>query len=175
MDPLKLKTWAWSVGIVVAALLAVLAGQTLRLESERGAHQKTKASHALQVAQIERLAKQSESDARTEEQRRAAALEVVVNETEKKLNGARISLDDSRRVGQRLRNQIAAITSNCRPATSGTSSPSPGQTEDATERMLADVRRRLDEAAEGIAGFADQSHIAGRACEQIYSEIKGAN
>lgn len=172
MNPVTIKAAAWAVGIVVAALLAALVWQTLQLEAERGAHQKTIAGHATQVAEMERLARQAVTEARAEEQRRAAALEVAINETEDQLARARADNDAARDAGERLRNQIAAITARCRAATTGTGTAQAGPATGTTADLLADVQRRLDEAADGIAGFADRAHAAGSACERIYLEMK---
>lgn len=171
MNPVKLKAVAWGVGIVVAALLAALGWQTHRLTLEQRDHAESKSSHATVVAEMEKKAREAVDEARTEERRRVTALEAIVNETEQKLDQARADADANRSAGQRLRAQIAAITASCRGATSDSSPASTGSPADTTADLLADVQRRLDEASDGIAEFADRAHAAGNACQQGYGTL----
>lgn len=171
MNPVKLKAVAWGVGIIVAALLAALGWQTHQLALERGSHAETRADHAGKIAEMERQAREAVNEARAEERRRVTALEKIVNETENQLALARSDNAAARDVGQRLRNQIAALTARCRAATGDTGTATAGSPADATGDLLAVVQRRLDEAADGIAGFADHAHRAGKACEQSYGAL----
>lgn len=159
------------VAVVLVVLAAFGAAQSFRLANERTAHAATKEQHALQLAEQERAGRKAEQQAREEEQRRAAALQGVIDETEQRLARALADADAAAGAGQRLRAQIAVITSSCRGASGHSGAAGSGQPADATGDLLADVQRRLDEAADGIARFADQAHAAGAACERSYQAL----
>lgn len=161
--------------IVVALIIAVLslfcAVQTARLAGERADHSATKAQHAERMAALERAGREAEQSARAEERRRADALQGVIDETEQKLAAARADADAAADVGRRLRAQIGALAGRCRAAPGDTALASAGAPADATSDLLADVQRRLDDATDGIARFADQAHAAGSACERSYRAL----
>lgn len=106
------------------------------------------------IAERDRLAKELEGVSRDARQKKAA------------LDVAQRAAAD---VGERLRSALAALRSRaaCPAAAPGGSPPT-----DPTERMLADVQRRLDEAQDRVARFADEAHIAGLACERAADAVK---
>ena len=73
--------------------------------------------------------------------------------------------------GQRLRDRIAAITATCGRAASDPGPASGSAPAVATADLLADVQRRLGEAAQGIAAHADAARAAGLACERSYDAL----
>ena len=171
MNPVKLKIIGWLVAAVVTALLVALAGQTYRLTAEQRDHSKTRQEYAEKISTLERQGREAVEAARAEEKRRQADLEAIVNETEQKLDAALADRNDARDAGQRLRDQIAALTGSCRRTGSNTVPAQAGQAADPTGDLLADVQRRLDEAANGIAEYADRAHTAGSACERSYDSL----
>ena len=160
-----------AVALIVAVLSLFCSVQTARLAGERAAHSATKARHAEQMAALERAGREAEQSARAEERRRADALQGVIDETEQKLAAARADADAAADVGRRLRAQIAALAGRCRAPSGGTAFAGAGAPADPTGDLLADVQRRLDEATDGIARFADQSHAAGLACQRSYRAL----
>lgn len=68
------------------------------------------------------------------------------------------------RSGQLLRDQLAAIRRA--QAVGAPATAAGGQAADASLDLYTDVQRRLDEATDGIALFADRSRIAGLACQR---------
>lgn len=162
------------VKVLAAALLLALAlvgMQTLRLANERTAHAVTKGLHADERTSWERATRVAVDAARAEEQRRSTALQGVIDETEQKLAQARADADAAGTAGERLRKRVTEITGACRGASSHPGAAGAGQTADATADLLADVQRRLDEAADGISRFADQAHAAGKACQRGWGTL----
>lgn len=163
------------VRVLAAGLVAtviMLGLQSWRLNSERLAHAETRQEHAVMVAASEAAARQAEAAARIEEQRRIAALQEVVNETESKLARARADADAARSAGDRLRQRLAELRGTCGRAAGDTAVATGGGSADAAGDLLADVQRRLDDAADELARFADAAHAAGLACEQGWGALK---
>ena len=157
-------------GLLVAALLA-LGVQTLRLSDEIAAHADTRAQHAEHVADLERAAREAAEAARTEERRRTAEVQKVADEAHANLARARADADAAADAGRRLRDRIAALTSTCRAANSYTPTATGGAAAVATADLLADVQRRLGEASDRIAEYADAARTAGQACERVYDAV----
>jgi hypothetical protein len=165
------------VRILAVALLLALAFagfQSVRLADERTSHATTKTKHAEQRTEWEHATRVAVEDARTEEQRRYTALQGVIDEAEQKLARANADADAASDAGERLRKRLSELAGSCRIGPSHSSAPGAGQAADATGDMLADLQRRLDEAANGIAKFADSAHTAGIACQSSYGALTPA-
>lgn len=108
-------------------------------------------------------------EVRKEEGRRIAALQGVIDESKKDLEGARAAAAAASDAGQRLRDQLAALRR--RGLGTNSASAGSGKAADATGDLLTQLQRRLDAAADGTSRFADESHIAGRACERAYQSL----
>lgn len=151
----------------VLALAALLGLQTLRLADERTAHQTTVAQLERERGDWQRESRKAVEAARTEEHRRTAVVEKEVTHARKKAQDLGTDLAAARAVGERLRLALAAATRTNAPGNpSDTAGRSPSA--DPTADLLADVRRRLDEATDGTIGFADAAHLAGQTCEHIF-------
>lgn len=168
-------TWfrPWMAWLAIVAGMAVLLGlQTLRLADERTEHQTTVSMWAKDREGREKAAREAVEAARKEEQRRTTAVQEIADETQAKLEVARADAADARDAGERLRQRVAQLTTALgragasQPAAAGPSAPA-----QSTADLLADVQRRIDEATDTIAGFADQSHAAGLACERSYDAL----
>jgi hypothetical protein len=107
---------------------------------------------------------------RAEEQRRQAAQKKDREDAQKELAAARADASAAADAGRLLRNRIAALTRQARTA-SDTTAPAGSPPADATADLLADVQRRLGEATDRIAQFADAAHIAGKTCERDYHSL----
>jgi hypothetical protein len=160
----------FAAGLVATVIMLGL--QSWRLNSERLAHAETRQEHAVMVAASEAASRQAEAAARIEEQRRIAALQEVVNETESKLARARADADAARSAGDRLRQRLAELRGTCSRSAGDTAVATVGGSADATGDLLADVQRRLDDAADELARFADAAHAAGLACEQGWGALR---
>lgn len=159
------------LAIALAAALAFAGLQTWRLSAEEADHDATKLAHAEQIAQLQRKAIEAQVSARAEEQRRAEALQGVIHETEQQLERARSDAGAAADAGQRLRAQLAAITASCRGAAGHSGVAGAGAPAVSTADLLADVQRRLAEAEDATARYADEARAAGQACERSYRAL----
>jgi hypothetical protein len=152
-------TRSLTVALTIVTAVAVVQSWRLRGEQLASAQQAQRHAAALTAAV---------QAARDEEQRRVSALQEVADEARKREEQARADADAARSAGERLRAALAtaraAICHN--PASAGA-----GSSTDATERVLADVQRRLDEAQDRVARFADEAHTSGLACQQSYDAL----
>ena len=156
---------------LLAVALAVAGVQTYRLALEQGAHARTQRDHARQLSALERTAGEAVAAARTEEGRRFAALWETLNETKAALDRAQADAAGAVDAGVSLRRRIAALTAGCRASASDPAPAGSGPSADTPADLLADVQRRLDAAADGIAQHADAARIAGRTCERAYDAL----
>ncbi len=170
MLPVWLRPWmAWAAA--VAALGVLLGLQTINLAGERAAHSKTHAAHYQQIQQLERQALLAERAAREEEQRRTVEVQKAADDAQKQIDQARADAAAASDAGQRLRQRLAQLTNACRAGPSGAAAAGTGQATGAAADLLANVQRRLDEAQDRIAGFADAAHTAGTACQRSYGAL----
>lgn len=160
------RAWPYLLGV------AAIIGAGLYLDHrgyQRGADDVRAEWGRAQVKAAE-AALAAEQAARAEEQRRIAAQLEIVDGTIHDLAAARRDADGARAAGDQLRAQINRATAAClaagNPALGGGSAAA-----GATADLLADVQRRLDEAANGIARHADEARAAGRACERSYDAL----
>lgn len=160
------KRVPWGLLISGVALLLV-AGWSYRagVDAEHG-------RWVVKQAQAEAAALVQSEFNRKEEARRRAAQQGALDAKEQELAGARRDAAGAVDAGSRLRAEIGRVTAACRPAgypaAPAGSTPAPAALD-----MLADVQRRLDAAAEGIARHADEARAAGRACERSYDALNG--
>lgn len=171
MIPIPLSAWV-AVGLCTA-FVAVAGVQTYRLQSEQLDHVSTKGKHAQAVADAEARGREAEKAERVEEQRRIKVLEEVVDEARKKETAARADAARLGDAGQRLRQQLGtALAAVCTGTSGDATAAVGGPPRDKTLDLLADMQRRLDGAADAIAGFADEAHRRGEACEQSYNKVR---
>ena len=160
-------TTGWK--ILAALLLAAAAVWAWDAKTDSDIAKGDKQGYARAKAEYKDAELKAIQEVRKEEGRRVAALQGVIDESKKDLEGARAAAVAAFDAGQRLRDQLAAL----RRSRSG---PNPavaigGTPADAAEGVLAIVQRRLDESADRVAEFATQSYIAGRACERAYQSL----
>jgi hypothetical protein len=169
---LRLVPFQYYIAAAVAAgLLLALGAQTLRVNVLRADLSSAIALRAQEREIAAENALHQSEEYRLEDQRRAKALQGIVNDTIQKAEAVAADAADSRAAADRLRQRVAAIVAANRqaapsPAASEGSPPAP----DAVG-MLAELYRRLDEIAQLYAGVADATHNAGHACERAYNEV----
>lgn len=158
---------AWAL-----ALTGLLLGvQTLRLSGEKADHANTRAEHAELVAEAERLTREAVEAARSEESRRFTALQRITDDTEDALAQARADAAAAGFAAARLQERLATVARAASSCARNSVTPGERKAADTAAGVLADVQRRLDATADGIAGFADRAHVAGLACERSYDAL----
>lgn len=107
--------------------------------------------------------------ARAEEQRRSLKFQEAQNYAEISRKDALADAARARTSSERLRiyaDQLAASCAASNPAPAASSPPA-----DTPGDLLADMQRRIDEAAGIIAQYADESRISGKLCEQSFDAL----
>lgn len=154
-----LPSWAWWV----LALVLVAGMQQYRVMDAKG---------ELSVARAEwsEAARQAEARARSEEQRRQTAIEGIRRDAQEKIAAVAADAAAADDAASQLRARVAELSrrpASCAGAAGG------GEAADPARDLLADMLGRLDEAAGGIAEFADRSRAAGLTCQVSYEAVKG--
>lgn len=122
---------------------------------------------AQQKEMVARAAKQAENDKETN--RRLVAQKEIAENAVQERDAARNDADAAADAGERLRKQIANLTVSL--AASGARTPAAGEATGQAADLLDGVFQRLTEAENGIARYADEASIAGKACEASYGAL----
>lgn len=156
-------TWAlanWKL-LLIAALLALLGLQTVRVSG-------LKQDAADQRAKVAESIRQAELTQRNEEQRRSEAVTKEATDAQTRIAALEDDLRAARSAADSLRAAAASAASRARshPATAATS-----ETTADPIGMLTRVLNELDERAGILAETADRSRIAGDACVRSYEAL----
>ncbi len=155
-----------------AVVLAVALTGTHRWAYNSGADKVMAQWNAERLVQETQAREDGERERQREDERRRIAGKVA-EDVQKEVLAAQTDAANARSAGERLRLALSiARAASCAPSSSApvTAGSAPADT---SERLYADVQRRLDEAQETIAGFATAAHRAGRACERIADTLSG--
>ena len=165
----------WAKALLAAAILAALTVGVLAYNAHQQGIGEARiyAKWGAETVTRQRAAIKAQTDNATETQRRLLAQAKVIDEQAQSLAKALADNDGLRAAGQRLRAAQAAASLAARSrGTASYSAPASGSAPaDPASDLLADVQRRIDEATDGVAGFADAAHIAGIGCERSYSAL----
>lgn len=157
----KVPWWAW------AMLILLLWGGCARRELKSV---KKEFETAKVTAAAERVA--SETAAKVETERRERDKQEIVDGAKAnaaKVRAAQVERDRAGNVAEQLRARLAAVeASRCAgdPAAGGGSEAA----REAAD-LSAYVRRRIDEATDGVADFAEGAAGAGEACQRQYRSL----
>lgn len=159
--------------LIIALMLALVGAsvQSYRLALEQRDHAETVASHERDLATLAKSAQIAAEDNLLLFQSRTEALQKEANNAKAKLLKAKADHAAAVSTGNKLRSRIAALTANTCTVAKSPATDDRGKTTQAALDLLDDVQRRLDEATDGIAEFADAAHIAGTACERSYDSL----
>lgn len=135
--------------------------QTLRLSDQKAEYAKLEKKHADSVAESEKAARDAGQKYRDVERKWGLALSEVSENAQAEIETAQRDAIDARTAGERLRKQHAATLAALRSAaTCAPADADSGKAADEAVNMLADMQRRLDEATDTIATFADTAYAA---------------
>lgn len=151
--------WAWWA----LALVLVAGAQQYRVMDARG-------ELAGVRAEWSETARQAEARARSEEQRRQTAIEGIRRDAQEKIAAVAADAAAADDAASRLRARVTELSrrpASCPGVADG------GEATDAARDLLAVMLGRLDEAAGGVAEFADRSRAAGLTCQVSYEAVKG--
>lgn len=153
-----------AAGAAVLALMALSAAWAWQWQGNR---------YERQISDIRagyaESARQAEARARSEEQRRQAAIEGIRRDAQDKIAAVAADAAAADDAAGRLRARVAQLSrrpASCPGAADG------GDAAEPARNLLADMLGRLDEAAGGIAEFADRSRSAGLTCAQAYDSLR---
>lgn len=103
--------------------------------------------------------------------RRTAAVQKEVEDARKKNEALAGDLAGAADAGQRMRDELAAARARVCSHSNDPTAAGRSAAAQATEHLLADVQRRLDEAADRIAEYADRARIASETCSGSYHSL----
>ena len=172
MSPLILLKLISPKAWLVAATMALVLFGVYKIHSHGYAAGMNEVYAKWGAAEIVRAqtAKQAESDARAEEQRRAAVQREVLDEHERMAIRSRTETADLAAAAERQRERYAALASGGavpgNPAAAGASAPA-----DAALLVCSQLLGRADERLRSLAQFADASQLAGATCSASYDAL----
>ncbi|MCR4508941.1 DUF2514 domain-containing protein [Pseudomonas sp. 32.2.56] len=160
--------WAWWA----LALLAVAAGQQLRVavaQVQAAGAVTALADYKAEVAERERQATLADLQ---ETKRRMAAIDEVQKNADQQLEAARADAAAAGSALERLKLRLEAAERRSRDA-GNTITAQLSQAAEADSRMRTELLGRLGALAQLYAGVADESRVAGQACERAYDVLIG--
>ncbi|MGA1851307.1 DUF2514 family protein [Sphingobium sp. HT1-2] len=159
LDPIRPYLWAAALAL---AGVAIWGAYSHGVSNERGRWEKAQDKEA-----AARAAQQKAND--DESARRLTTQKEIAENAVQERDAARDAADAAALSGERLRQQVRNLTLSL--AASGARTSASGEAAAASADLLAYVQQRLDESADGIARYADEASIAGRACEASYDAL----
>ncbi|QNK65896.1 DUF2514 family protein [Variovorax sp. PAMC26660] len=156
----------WIYAAVIALLLFFMLGQRVQVSNAKAATARAQVALADARTQAVQAAQKAEEDARTEETRREAEKQEVIDHARQQTEAALAAARDADAAADKLRGQLTAYVAAVRRATTNPSTSSRSTPADDPIGVLADVLSRADARAGILAKFADSAHIAGTACER---------
>lgn len=148
------------IGLAVAALMAMSAAGAWHWQAN---------AYGKQIADIHAAQAQAiaiaQAQARAEEQRRQIAIEGIRRDAQDHIAQAAAdaaAADAHARGLQQLADKLARRPTSCPGNAAGSEAADPARL------LLADLFRRADEIAGGLAAYADRARIAGEVCVKGY-------
>lgn len=154
------------------ALLGILLGiQTYRIAGLKEEFAQERAGWQQERAQASEAAASASESYRAKEAAWRREQQERIDATQSALDAARTAAAGLPSLNERLRN-ITASLGACRrgPAIDSPATPGSSPATD-TERVLAQLRRELDDAEEARTRYADEASAAGRLCQQFYEGL----
>lgn len=168
-----LPGWLWAA--IAGALTLSHCAMGNRLDAAKLALADAKTAHATHLATQAAAAATAEGELRKTISDLSTSILEDAYEAQKRLDQAVDDLGRARSAGQRLRDQLDALSGlscSSAPAGGAAASSSAGDPAAAAADLRAHVQSRLDEAADGIAGFGDGAATAAEFCERSYTRAR---
>ena len=159
-SPIRPYLWAAALALVVIALWVAY---SRGVSTERTRWQIAQAKEAQA-----RAAQQKANDDETA--RRLTTQKEIAENAIRERDAARDDAVAAGAAGERLRAQVRNLTLSLAARDPGATGGSEAAA--ASLNMLAIVQQRLDERADGLARYADEAAVAGRACEASYEALR---
>lgn len=170
--PVQYRLLAAGTAIAVLMALAAAGGAWVNGAQWAANLATVKQAHAEVLSALEHRQSQAQAQARSEEQRRQAAVEGIRTDAHDQIEQAKADAAAATARANSLQQQAARVAS--RPSCpTGNSSPAVGSPPtNAPALLLADVLSRIDARAGELAAAADRARIAGETCERSYEALK---
>lgn len=162
---------AAALGGVAAASIVAAGVQTVRLNAAQHTLADLRVAIAEEHDREARVAAAASEAAREVERLRQDRIEGIAHEAQSNARAARLDSSAARAAGDGLRLRAAAAAASGHPPACDPGAPPPGPPADDYAQLLADVLGRVGERAVELAAVADQSRIAGQACERAYDSL----
>lgn len=120
-------------------------------------------------AAVAQQVREAEMATRAEEQRRTLKIQEAQDAEHLARKSAEADARRARTAAERLRDHAAQLAARCSPGNPAPAASSPAAS--APGDLLADMQRRIDDAAGSLAEYADQARIAGQLCERAHDAL----
>lgn len=173
MNPLALLELVprWVLAALVAALAVLAIVNQAQIDNTRTALATEKADHAADnLAATEAAAKQLASNL-AESERRAAAQKEIDDAALKERASADADHAAQLSAADRLLQRAKAHAAGGCASPSNPQAVEPGAPAEPAPDLLADMQRRVVEAAGQLADFATSAHLAGLVCQREYDAL----
>lgn len=157
--------------VLLALLLGAIGVQTSRVHSLQVDVASEKTGRAKDQAAWATGAASAATANLNESARRVAAQGVNANAAAQYTAAAAVDATARRASAERLRNATVATAARCSPASADSAAAAVGAPASSPGDLLADLQRRMDEAAGRTIAFADAAHAAGQECVGDYDAL----
>lgn len=159
--------------LLIALALALVGAsvQSYRLALEQKDHAKTVAKNEKEWSKLYASSAQASQELLARYQSQTESLQKEADNAKRQRDKAQADASANADTGRRLRAELAAARARSCPTSKDTTPISRSQAAGPAINLFDYVQRRLDEATDTVAEFADRSHIAGTACERSYDTV----
>jgi hypothetical protein len=170
-----LLPYRWmAIALLAAAAVGFMGIQRAQIAGLRADLAEGKAAWSAERAQAAKLSQAAEAAARIEEQRRFLAQQEALDAAEQKAVQARADAARASDAAGRLQQRVAALVAQAGRAAANPATAGVGPATSTAIDLLADVQRRIDEAAGQLADYADRARSAGELCQASYNALTPA-
>lgn len=160
-------------GLIISLLVALtgVGVQTVRLANEKQSHAETIAANEKEWTLQYKTAADAAKDSLAIYSKQTEALQEEADNAKKQRDKASADAIANAHTGKLLREKLA-LARGCTAPPQDTTTPNRSETTGQAGDMFEYVLRRVDEATDTIAEYADAAGIAGTACERSYEKVR---